>query len=103
MNGMRALAVAFSVATASLATTPAAVAWPTCGHGAGTGDTSSHSEAALQRVIREHLILRHAFATDRWNTQEDSDEGNRRGNRSDDEPTRMREGLVLPEQPRWRM
>ena len=103
MNAMRALAVALGAVTASLATAPSALAWPACSHAAGTGDTSSHSQAVLQRLMREHLILRHAFATDRWNTPEDSDEGNRRGSHIEDGATRMREGLVLPEQPRWRM
>jgi hypothetical protein len=103
MNTLRALGFALGGLTASLATTPAALAWPSCSHSAGTGDISPRSEAVLQRAIREHQVLRHDFATDVWNRQKDSVGVERRSDHGDDATTRIREGLVLPEQPRWRM
>jgi hypothetical protein len=103
MNGIRAHICALGALTASLATTPAALAWPTCSHSAATGDDTFRSEAVLQKAIREHLMLRHDFATGLRSSEGDTGGMDQRNANSDDAPPRIREGLVLPEQPRWRM
>jgi hypothetical protein len=103
MNGIRSIVCALGALTASLATAPAALAWPTCSQAPGTGDDSSRSEAVLQQAIREHLILRHDFATGLRNSEGNADGIDQRSANSDPGPARIREGLVLPDQPRWRM
>jgi len=103
MNSIRSLVCALGAVTASLATTPAALAWPTCSHSAGTGDDTPRSEAVLKQAIREHLILRRDFAPGFRNSEGDWDGIDQRSANSDHGPPRIREGLVLPEQPRWRM
>ena len=103
MNGFRSLVCALGAFTASLASTPAALAWPTCSHSAGTGDDTSRSEAVLKQAIREHLILRRHFAPGLGNSEGDWDGIDQRSANGEHGPPRIREGLVLPEQPRWRM
>jgi hypothetical protein len=103
MIGFKTLGFALGALTASLASTPAALAWPTCSHSAGTADISAHSEAALRKAIREHLILHRDLAAGLRNSEGDSNGADQRSANSNDAPPRIREGLVLPEQPRWRM
>ena len=103
MIGFGTLGFALGALTVSLAYTPAALAWPTCSHSAGTADISAHSEAALRKAIREHLILHRDLAAGLRNSEGDSNGADQRSANSNDAPPRIREGLVLPEQPRWRM
>ncbi len=103
MNGMKALGIALCAVAASLASNKEVLAWPTCSHPSGSADSSPRSETAAQKAIREHLILRGDHSAGRWDRQEDLSGIDRRSADNADAPTRIREGLALPEQPRWRM
>jgi len=99
MNAKQALGIALAAAGASLAATPAALAWPTCSHPGISRDTTSH-ETAVQRMIREHLILPRGMAGVLKETEHGPENTEAQ---SSDERIRSLEGLAMPAQRRWRM
>ena len=99
MNAKQALGIALAASGASLAATPAALAWPTCSHPGISSDTTGH-ETAVQRVIREHLILQRGMAS---GLQEPKDGPENAEAQSADERIRSLQELATPAQPRWRM
>jgi hypothetical protein len=102
MYGTKTLCVGLGVLAVSLATSPTALAWPSCSHPAVAGDGTTRYQTAVQQAIREQRLPPRDFAAGAQKSLGAPD-GSDRDTRDDrDRRVRVLDGL-LPQTPRWRM
>ena len=102
MYGTKTLCVGLGVLAASLATSPAALAWPSCSHPAVAGDGTTRYQTAVQQAIREQRLPPRDFAAGVQKSLGGPDGSDRHSGDDRDRRVRVLEG-PLPQTPRWRM